>query len=68
MNISTNISISFNQKDAKRHQKDAKNSQFAMKSLNVYSFVFFLYKKNAYYQNIKNRIVTFSKVNKTIIK
>ena len=61
MNISTNISISFNQKDAKK-------SQFAMKSLTVYSFVFFLYKKNAYYQNIKNRIVTFPKVNKTIIK
>ena len=35
MNISTNFD----------YKKDAKNSQFALKSLAVYSFVFFLNKK-----------------------
>ena len=38
-----------------------------MKSLTIYSFVFFLYKKRLL-SNIKSRIVEFPKVNKTIIK
>ena len=59
-NILTNISTDFD------YKKDAKNSQFAMKSLTVYSFVFFLYKKHL--SNIKNHMVKFPKVNKTIIK
>ena len=51
------------------YKKDAKISQFAMKSLTVYSFVFFLYKK-CLLSNRKSRIVEFRivKVNKTIIK
>ena len=59
--ISTKISTNFD------YKKDAKNSQFAMKSLTVYSFVFFLYKKRLL-SNIKNRIVKYAKVIKTIIK
>ena len=59
--ISLNISTNFD------YKKDAKNSQFAMKSLTVYSFVFFLYKKRLL-SNIKNRIIKFPKMNKTIIK
>ena len=38
-----------------------------MKSLTIYSFVFFLYKKRLL-SNIKSRIVEFPKVNKTILK
>ena len=49
------------------YKKDAKNSQFAMKSLGVYSFVFLLYKKRLL-PNMKNRIVKFPKVNKIITK
>ena len=49
------------------YKEDAKNSQFALKSLTVYSFVFFLYKKRLL-SKIKSRIVEFPEVNKTIIK
>ena len=61
MDISTNISTNFD------YKKDAKNFQFALKSLTVYSFVFFLYKKRLL-SKIKSRIVEFPIVNKTIIK
>ena len=54
--ISTNISTNFD------YKKDAKNSQFPMKSLTVYSFVFFLYKK-CLLSTIKISIVEFPKVN-----
>ena len=47
-------------------KKNAKNSQFAMKCLTVYSFVIFLYKKRLF-PNI-NRVVEFPKVNKRIMK
>ena len=39
MDILANISTNFN------YKKDAKNSQFSLKFLTVYYFVFFLYKK-----------------------
>ena len=56
----TNISTNFD------YKKNAKNSQFAMKCLTVYSFVIFLYKKRLF-PNI-NRVVEFPKVNKRIMK
>ena len=59
-NILTNILTNFD------YKKDAK-TQFAIKSLTIYFFVFFLYKKSLL-SNKKIRIVKFPKVNKTIIK
>ena len=56
----TNIPTNFD------YEKNAKNSQFAMKSLTVYSFVIFFYKKRLF-PNI-NRVVEFPKVNKRIMK
>ena len=56
----TNISTNFD------YKKNAKNSQFSMKCLTVYSFVIFLYKKRLF-PNI-NRVVEFPKVNKRIMK